>query len=67
MQYTDLQALIRGSSSIRSFFLSLPVSTQIKLHEHNAYIHSAAELYRRTELIEKYDRAVEISENLNRR
>ena len=44
MKYSNLNALINGSKSSRDFFLSLPVSMQMKLHEHSPYIHSAAEL-----------------------
>lgn len=44
MRYRDLHELIQGSQSSRAFFLSLPVEIQCKLHEHNAYVHSAAEL-----------------------
>lgn len=62
MRYENLNQLIRESSSSRRYFLSLPVSMQLKLHEHNDYIHTADELHRRTDAILKYERQVEISE-----
>lgn len=45
MQYKDLHELIQKSLSSRKFFLSLPIATQYRLHKHNAYIHSAAQLH----------------------
>lgn len=62
MRYENLNQLIRESSSSRRYFLSLPVSMQLKLHEHNDYIHTADELHRRTDAILKYERQLEISE-----
>ncbi len=62
MRYENLNQLIRESSSSRRYFLSLPVSMQLKLHEHNDYIHTADELHRRTDAILKYEQQVEISE-----
>lgn len=62
MRYENLNQLIHESSSSRQYFLSLPVSMQFKLHEHNDHIHTADELHRRTDAILKYDRQVEISE-----
>lgn len=62
MRYENLNQLVRESSSSRRYFLSLPVSMQLKLHEHNDYIHTADELHRRTDAILKYERQVEISE-----
>lgn len=62
MRHENLNQLIRESSSSRRYFLSLPVSMQLKLHEHNDYIHTADELHRRTDAILKYERQVEISE-----
>lgn len=62
MKYNNLHDLISNSRSSRKYFLSLPVSMQITLHEQNNYIHSAAELHSRVDAIEKYNHAVEISE-----
>ena len=62
LRYENLNQLIRESSSSRRYFLSLPVSMQLKLHEHNDYIHTADELHRRTDAILKYEQQVEISE-----
>ena len=65
MQYADLHGLVAGSSSARQYFLSLPVALQMQLHEHNACIHSADQLHRQADLIEKYNRAAAISDSLN--
>lgn len=53
MQYDNLQSLIRNSSSSRKYFLSLPVSMQVELHNHNDYIHSAQQLHLLVHSIEK--------------
>ena len=47
MKYDNLQELIQNSQSSRSLFLSLPAELQCKLHEHNAAVHSAADLHRK--------------------
>lgn len=62
MKYENLNHLICESSSTRRYFLSLPVKTQIELHEHNDYIHTAAELHRRVGELENYHRQVQLSE-----
>lgn len=62
MRYENLNQLVRESSSSRRYFLSLPVSIQLKLHEHNDYIHTADELHRRTDAVIKYERQVQLSE-----
>ncbi len=54
--YHDLKELIQHSQSSRAFFLSLPVDLQCKLHEHNAYVHSAAELHARAAAIQSCER-----------
>ena len=46
MLYTDLNALLDGSSSTRGYFLSLPVDMQLELHQHGALIHTAQDLNR---------------------
>ena len=56
MRYRDLHELIQGSQSSRAFFLSLPVEIQCKLHEHNAYVHSAAELRSRAASLQSWMR-----------
>lgn len=61
MQYKNLDELISGSSSSRKYFLSLPVSMQLSLHEQNDYIHSASDLHSRAEAIERNERAIKIS------
>lgn len=53
MQYNNLQDLIRNSRSTRKYFLTLSVPMQMELHNHNEYIHSAQQLHRRVDLIEK--------------
>lgn len=45
MKYNNLQDLILHSSSTRQYFLSLPVSLQLTLHEYNNHIHTAADLH----------------------
>lgn len=61
MRYENLNHLVRESSSSRRYFLSLPVETQIELHEHNAYIHTAAELHRRVNALESCHRQIHLS------
>ncbi|MBS5736614.1 MAG: hypothetical protein KHW62_01165 [Clostridiales bacterium] len=56
MRYDNLNELIRESSSSRKFFLSLPVNTQISLHEYNDYIRTAEELRRYVFLIDNHSR-----------
>lgn len=53
MRYDNLHALLQNSPSTRSFFLSLPVNLQYRLHqEHETYIHSAEELRKRAYLLQ---------------
>lgn len=61
MKYSNLNALINGSKSSRDFFLSLPVSMQMKLHEHSPYIHSAAELHNTVYIIQNARRLSDVS------
>lgn len=61
MLYKNLHDLISRSASTRDYFLSLPVSVQLALHEHNDYIHTAAQLHNKAYAAEKYNHAVEIS------
>ncbi len=65
MQYTDLNDLVMKSSSTRKYFLSLPVEIQMQLHEHNKFIHSAAQLRTQVDLVEKHNRAAAISDSLS--
>ena len=44
MRYENLHDLINNSSSTRRYFLSLPVSMQLALHERGEYIHTAQEV-----------------------
>lgn len=62
MRYDNLQDLINYSSSTRRYFLSLPVNTQIALHEHNDHIHTAEELHRRVCAIENYEHHCRLSD-----
>lgn len=64
MQYKDLHALIRNSQSSRRYFLSLPVSLQMELHQYNHVIRTANDLHRQIQCIQKYNRQVEISQML---
>lgn len=45
MKYTNLQELLAHSSTTRQFFLSLPISLQLILHDYNSSIHTAADLH----------------------
>ena len=65
MYYNNLQDLIYNSSSSRKYFLSLPVSMQLSLHENNDYIHTNAGLHAHVEAIKQYNHAVEISKAFN--
>lgn len=51
MKYKDLQDLISHSTTTRQYFLSLPVSLQLVLHKYNSYIHTAAELHLKADII----------------
>ena len=58
LKYDGLKSLIQNSPSSRSYFLSLPVNVQLKLHEYSGEIHSAQDLHhfaglRMPEVIEK--------------
>ncbi len=53
MKYKNLQDLILHSSTTRQYFLSLPVSLQLALHEQNAYIRTAADLHFYADRIKK--------------
>lgn len=65
MFYPDLATLLRNSRSARAYFLSLSVAQQLRLHEHNAYIHTAAQLRLRSEQVEAHSRTVALSESLD--
>ena len=62
MKYNNLKHLLSESSSTLGYFLSLPVETQIELHGYNNHIHTAAELHRYVNALEKYHRQVQLSE-----
>lgn len=51
MKYKDLQDLLSRSSSTRQYFLSLPVPLQLTLHKYNSYIHTAADLHLKADII----------------
>lgn len=53
MKFTDLQEMIQISSSSRKYFLSLPVSVQMQLHEQNEFIRTQYELRRNAEYLLK--------------
>ena len=46
MAYHNLSALLDGSPSSRSYFLSLPVKMQLQLHQREELIHTAEDLHR---------------------
>ena len=64
MRYLDLHDLIFHSQSSRQYFLSLPVSLQLKLHEYNSWIRCAADLHRQVLSIEKIEHQLAVSDNL---
>ena len=47
----DLHELINRSSSSRQYFLSLPVKTQLMLHERGEHIQTAFELRRHADYL----------------
>ena len=53
MQYRYLHELLTHSASSRTFFVSLPVALQIKLHEYDAHIHSAAQLRQKAQEVHR--------------
>ena len=55
MQYRYLHELLAHSASSRTFLVSLPVALQTKLHEHDAYIHSAAQLRQKAQEVHRYE------------
>ncbi|MFR5868683.1 MAG: hypothetical protein ACLUFF_00105 [Acutalibacteraceae bacterium] len=44
LQYPNLHSLLSHSRSTRQYFISLPVAMQLRLHEQDAFIHSAEQL-----------------------
>ena len=46
MAYHDLSALLDGSPSSRSYFLSLPVRIQLQVHQRGELSHTAEDLHR---------------------
>ena len=61
MAYDNLQELLRHSSSSRQYFLSLPADKQMALHEHDPYIHTAADLHARVKAVDDYNHHVRLS------
>ena len=53
MQYENLHQLINHSNCSRQYFLSLPVSMQLKLHQYNENIHNLSQLHFFVENIDK--------------
>lgn len=62
MRYENLQQMIEKSSSTRSYFLSLPVEVQSKLHSCSDYIHTAEELHRFVFEAETQERQIALSD-----
>lgn len=63
MRYENLQQMIEKSSSTRSYFLSLPVEVQSKLHGCSDYIHTAEELHRFVFEAETQERQIALSDS----
>ena len=51
MPYRNLHELIQNSRSSRAFFLSRSPEVQCALHQHNDYVHSAAQLRMRAQAV----------------
>ena len=60
MQYSNLHQLIDNSQSSRTFFLSLPIEIQYKLHEQNQYIHTAFDLHIKANAIKKNEYLIKL-------
>ncbi len=65
MPYRNLHSLLQSSRSSREYFLSLPVKTQIALHQmdasSNGAIRTAQELHRTAGLAQKTQHQLDIS------
>lgn len=51
--YQNLSALLMGSTSTRTYFVSLPVWLQIQLHEKHNTIRTAAQLHHVADILLK--------------
>ncbi|WP_276693298.1 hypothetical protein, partial [Ruminococcus callidus] len=51
--FSNLQTLLRQSSSSRQFLLSLPVRIQLRLHERSQFIHTQQELRRHAAFLQQ--------------
>ena len=51
--YKNLENLLAGSSSARRYFLSLPVSLQLRLHENSSAILQIAPILEHQALLEE--------------
>lgn len=58
---TDLSGLIDHSSSTRQYFLSLPVETQMLLHQSGREIRNAQQLRRYVDLLERHNRFLAVT------
>ncbi len=61
MRYDNLQSLLQGSKSSRDFFLALPVTMQLCLHEHAGLIHTAQDLHRSVDQLSLHRRQLSIA------
>ncbi len=52
----NLRELLQRSSSTRTYFVSLPVEMQIRLHEQGEHIRSAEQLHRTAEIWQEQSR-----------
>ena len=60
MPYSDLQALLRRSSSSRAFFLSLSPEDQLALHTQGSAIHSAQDLRQRASSLGRWRQQLQL-------
>lgn len=56
MRFSNLQELLRNSSSSRQYLLSLPTAVQLQLHTQNSWIHTQYELRRNAHAILKFQK-----------
>ena len=56
MNYLNFLDLLQSSRSSLTFYVSLPVELQCRLHEQSPYIHSAAELHAGVNALKALDR-----------
>ena len=59
--YRDLQQLLQNSTSSRAYFLSLPVSMQLRLHSMASQIHTAEQLHQTATMQAQWEHLAHLS------